>query len=431
MRAALAGVLAAALLLGLAALPPQPLPEAGEGELGPWAAEGPLVVALRGSRVLSPANSAAAHHAAANLGADLLRADVHALTAGLRVVDAATLAALGPRGRAASSLAEAELDGLDAAADFLADGRPVLRAKGVRMPRLQDWMTRFRALPVQLHLQGRDPAAADALVRALNAFMASTQLEGGGAFAERLEDRLLVSADSLAVAARARAAFEGRVATACAPEEALLMLWAVRWPALWPALDWASPSWRACTVLEVPVQVGSHRFATAAFVEAAHALGKRVVFGVANEEALMRRLLALGADGLLTDRPDVAHALLEQLRPGTGREEARAARRAALGDYEVPLYNLSPTADEPDFCTHAWCPLLRAPLAALAAAAWALLAAALYAALSTAALALRLVRPSAKAAPAKDAAKAKAAAQDVAQAKAAAKAGQEGMRRRK
>jgi glycerophosphoryl diester phosphodiesterase len=47
-------------------------------------------------------------------------------------------------------------------------------------------------------------------------------------------------------------------------------------------------------------------------VEQAHALGLRVVPWTVNEPADMERMLAMGVDGMTTDRPDVLRALLER-----------------------------------------------------------------------------------------------------------------------
>jgi glycerophosphoryl diester phosphodiesterase len=47
-------------------------------------------------------------------------------------------------------------------------------------------------------------------------------------------------------------------------------------------------------------------------VTQAHALGLKVVPWTVNEPADMERMIALGVDGMVTDRPDVLHALLEK-----------------------------------------------------------------------------------------------------------------------
>jgi glycerophosphoryl diester phosphodiesterase len=64
---------------------------------------------------------------------------------------------------------------------------------------------------------------------------------------------------------------------------------------------------------QVPVRHGRVRFDTPAFVERSHALGIAVDYWVINEPEEGRRLLALGADGLMSDDP----ARLASLFPAT------------------------------------------------------------------------------------------------------------------
>jgi len=49
----------------------------------------------------------------------------------------------------------------------------------------------------------------------------------------------------------------------------------------------------------------------AKLVEEAHALGLAVVPWTVNEPAEMRRVLALGVDGMISDRPDLLRAVLD------------------------------------------------------------------------------------------------------------------------
>jgi glycerophosphoryl diester phosphodiesterase len=55
--------------------------------------------------------------------------------------------------------------------------------------------------------------------------------------------------------------------------------------------------------VQVPPRSGRVRFASRRFVDRCHALGLAVDFWVVNELAQARALLALGADGLMSDDP--------------------------------------------------------------------------------------------------------------------------------
>ncbi|HAG63191.1 MAG TPA: glycerophosphodiester phosphodiesterase, partial [Kocuria sp.] len=62
--------------------------------------------------------------------------------------------------------------------------------------------------------------------------------------------------------------------------------------------------------LQVPERAGAVRVVTRGLVRTAHAAGAEVHVWTVNEPDAMRRLLDLGVDGLVTDRPDVALALV-------------------------------------------------------------------------------------------------------------------------
>lgn len=68
---------------------------------------------------------------------------------------------------------------------------------------------------------------------------------------------------------------------------------------------------------QVPVRHGRVRFDTRAFVERCHALGIAVDYWVINDAAEGQRLLALGADGLMSDDPAVLRALFASPRPAS------------------------------------------------------------------------------------------------------------------
>lgn len=65
---------------------------------------------------------------------------------------------------------------------------------------------------------------------------------------------------------------------------------------------------------QVPVRHGRVRFDTAAFVQRCHELGIGVDYWVINDVEEGRRLLALGADGLMTDDPARLAALMAATR---------------------------------------------------------------------------------------------------------------------
>ncbi|MDR0285459.1 MAG: glycerophosphodiester phosphodiesterase [Propionibacteriaceae bacterium] len=128
----------------------------------------------------------------------------------------------------------------------------------------------------------------------------------------RLQDRVLVASFSQRRLSRFRTLTAGSVATAMAPAGAA-------WTALVPAgAVVASPGAAMQVPVAEPVGRVSLTVVTRATVDRVHRLGKAIHVWTVDEAAEMERLIDLGVDGIITDRPDllkevlVRHDLWEQ-----------------------------------------------------------------------------------------------------------------------
>lgn len=79
--------------------------------------------------------------------------------------------------------------------------------------------------------------------------------------------------------------------------------------------------------LQVPPTVGDIELVTPEFVAAAHNHGIAVHVWTIDEPSEMRRLVEIGVDGVMTDRPSVLAAVLEEL--GVGFEQSGTTPRAS------------------------------------------------------------------------------------------------------
>ena len=243
--------------------------------------EHPLRFAHRGSRVLWPQNTMAAFQGAVDLGYRYLETDVHVSRDGKVVVfhDDGLERLTEGQGRVWDH-DWSYLRTLDAAHLFdPAHGHP-RRGTGVAMPLLEEVLATFPAacLNVDLKQEGIEEAVA-AEIRRLDA-----------------EDRVLIGSFHDQRISRFRAVTEGRVATSAGPREVTRALTsAMAGRAVGGAAD----------ALQIPPRVATKRL-----IEGAHRGGKQVHVWTVNDPAEMRRLLDLGVDGLISDRPDLLNEVV-------------------------------------------------------------------------------------------------------------------------
>jgi len=251
----------------------------------------PLVFAHRGGAALRPENTLEAFAHGLALGADGLELDVH-LSRDREVVvihDATvdrTTNATGP----VAALTAADLGRLDAGWTFApADGHPY-RGRGLGVPGLFDVLQRLPAVPVIVEMKANDAELAERTVAAVR--------RAGAA------DRVVLGS-FLRVPMRRARALAPDLPTSATREE-------VRWALYRSRIGW-NVSRRPYQVLQVPQTRGATDVLSPRFIRAAHACGLVVQVWTVDDPLDMQRLIAWGVDGLITDRPDVAVAVVEAL----------------------------------------------------------------------------------------------------------------------
>jgi len=255
----------------------------------------PLVIAHRGGADLWPENTLLAFRRALALGVDVLELDLQVTADGVLVVlhDATVDRTTNGRG-AVHDMTLAALQALDAGYRWSADGGRTFpyRGRGIVVPTLARVLDAFPTARLLVEIKPPAAPAARALCRTLVAMGAT--------------DRVLIAS----MAAGAIAVVRSRcatVATGATPREvarfvtarALRLLPLPRLPAV--ALH-VPERWRGIPVL------------TPGLVAAARARGLQIHAWTINREARMRRVLALGVDGVVTDRPDRLLAILGRRR---------------------------------------------------------------------------------------------------------------------
>jgi glycerophosphoryl diester phosphodiesterase len=256
--------------------------------------DGPLFFAHRGGSTLAPENTLAAFEHGLSFGADALELDVHlSRDLELMVIHDPTLDRTTDGSGPVAAHTAAELRLLDAGYRFTPDsGRTFpYRGQGITIPTLREVLAAFPRTRLNVELKENRPEGPVALwdlVRELGA-----------------EDRVLGASNHLGTIARFRALCGDRMATsACAAEIRNFVL-----AAMARTMRWLRPRYDA---LQVPETWRALRIVSPTTLALAHGMGLAVHVWTVDDRAQMDRLLALGVDGIMTDRPDVlAEALAD------------------------------------------------------------------------------------------------------------------------
>jgi glycerophosphoryl diester phosphodiesterase len=252
---------------------------------------GPWLVAHRGASDVAPENTLPAFDAAAALGVDALEIDVHRSADGVVFVfhDDDTTRITGAPGTIEARTA-AEVAALDAGFAFTPDGGRTFpfRGAGVRIPPLAEVLARYPALRLSIDAKTPDAPLARALADVIRA--------------ARAEDRVVVGSFVDAQARRLGRLLPG----VCRYLPQRVAAWHVLGAMLrLPPLG--APAYQLAAL---PRRHGRIEVVTPALVAHLHRRGIPLHVWTVDDEAEMRELLALGVDGLITNRPALAKRVM-------------------------------------------------------------------------------------------------------------------------
>lgn len=265
--------------------------------------EGPLFFAHRGGSLLAPENTPTAFDRGASLGADALELDIQETRDGELVVihDTTVDRTTGASGLVAAFTLD-ELRRLDAGYRFSPDGGATFpfRDQGLTIPTLREVFARYPGLRVNIDLKESNAARERRLWELIQEHEA--------------QDRTLVaSGDEHAPIVRFRALTGGHVATSASGDEIRNFLFCS-----WGGVTrWMRPAYVA---LQVPETWRGVRVVSPRFIAAAHRRGLDVHVWTVDDAGAMQRLLAWGADGVMTDRPDVLAQVMGRSPAGASAE---------------------------------------------------------------------------------------------------------------
>jgi glycerophosphoryl diester phosphodiesterase len=237
--------------------------------------------AHRGAAAERPENTMPAFERAIEIGVDALEMDVHVTRDGHLIVshdDNAARMAAAPLPWAQLDLADARR--LDVGWGFVAvDGTRPFAGQGIAVPLFDDVLAAFPKIALNVDIKS-DPRAAKIIVELVKARGA--------------EARVTIASFHLSqITAVRKLSYGGETALAQSEVASLFALPAV----LWKQLPFTG------TAAQIPTHAGPLRFDREPFIAKCHLLGLRVDFWTIDDVEEAKRLLALGADGIMTNDP--------------------------------------------------------------------------------------------------------------------------------
>jgi glycerophosphoryl diester phosphodiesterase len=252
---------------------------------------GPWLVAHRGASDVAPENTLPAFDRAAALGVDAFEIDVHRSADDVVFVfhDDETGRITGAPGTIEGRTA-AEIAALDAGFAFTPDGGETFpfRGGGVRIPTLAEVLARYPSMRLSIDAKTADAPLARALASAIRA---------AGA-----EDRVVVGSFVDAQARRLGRLLPG----VCR----FLPQHAAAWYVVGATLHLPPLGAPAYQLAALPRRQGRIEVVTPRLVAHLHRRGIPVHVWTVDDEVEMRELLALGVDGLITNRPGLAKQVM-------------------------------------------------------------------------------------------------------------------------
>lgn len=274
-----------AIAAGLITLVNRP---AGVHPFNQWAAQQkrqPLVFAHQGGEGIRPSNTMLAFDHAVEIGADVLDADMHITQDGVLVLMHDETVDRTTNGKGyIRDMTFAELQRLDAAYHFSADDGNTFpyRGQGATVPALEALFQKYPDMHYGIEIKQTPPAVAVPFCALIRKY--------------HMQDKVLVSSFRKAnMEAFRRACPE--VATSAVEDEVRLIFFAH----LAGLHGLVTPAYQS---LQIPERGGGFLLLTPQFIAAAHSRGLQVQPWTINDDADLRRIMALGVDGINTDFPD-------------------------------------------------------------------------------------------------------------------------------
>ncbi|PLR65834.1 glycerophosphodiester phosphodiesterase [Bacillus sp. UMB0893] len=254
----------------------------------------PLIIAHQGGDGMAPGNTLAAFSLSEKLGVDMLEMDVHlSKDEEVVVIHDATVDRTTNGTGEVKDMTLAQLKQLDAGFQFVGpDGSRPYRNKGVTIPTMDEIFTAFPGYPMTIELKTDETLLADKMAYLIKK--------------HNMTDKVIIASFHDEALNYFIKATDGQVPVS-SPSKATRNF--VLSHKLF--LDRLIPM-NKYTAMQIPMQASGLNLTTERIIKSLHDRNISVQYWTINDEDSVRRLVEIGADGIMTDHPNIVKKVLDQ-----------------------------------------------------------------------------------------------------------------------
>lgn len=257
----------------------------------------PMVIAHQGGEHLAPSNTIVAFEQARQLGVDVIEFDVHITKdEQLVAIHDSTVDRTTDGEGSVSELTLEEIQQLDAGHYFIdLDGEHSFRGQGITIPSVEEIFENFSEMKMVIELKATNPVGTHQVMSELLWDLLQRY---------ELEDRVLIASFDHSIIEAFNELAGGRVAISGGREEITNFV-------VFNKLFLNGLYTPKVDAIQIPTEESIFDLTSSSLIKAAQRKGIEVHYWTINDEETMKFLLDQGADGIITDRPDLLLNLLE------------------------------------------------------------------------------------------------------------------------
>lgn len=259
----------------------------------------PLVIAHQGGELLAPSNTMAAFRQAADMGVDVIETDIHITKDGhLVAIHDPTVDRTTDGTGAVADMTLKEIQALDAGYHFQdLDGENSFRGKGVYIPTVEEMFKEFGDMRIEIEIKDSNPPDNyDEMAQKLWELIEEYEME----------DKVLVAAFDQDIIKKFDSYAKGRVALAGGEQEITRFV-------IFHKLFMRNLYLPEVDAFQIPQEQSILDLTNQRLIKDAQRSGLQVHYWTIDDKETMRYLLDRGADGLITNRPDLMIELLDEM----------------------------------------------------------------------------------------------------------------------